>query len=527
MSYQALYRRYRPATFDEILGQEHISRTLKNQIEKGMVSHAYLFTGTRGIGKTSAARILARAINCLSPRQGNPCLTCSACKENSFDIIEMDGASNNSVDQAREIKEKAQYLPANSKYKIYIIDEVHMLTGSAFNALLKTLEEPPAHVVFILCTTEAHKIPATILSRCMRFDFGLVPTQTIAGLIAKIFAEIGANATPEAINAIAAAGEGSVRDALSIADRLAAYGKKLDYDTVLTLIGATNKYLVLDFAEDSFNGNTGGVLSATEKLISQGKNISLFAKDLVQAFRDMLVILTAENPSQLLLLPEKLYEKLESAAATVSVKKLLFAMELFTDLEVKLQYSLSPRLLFEASALRLGMSSGEVDLDSIDLRLRALEKGGVTPLGGKTSSGAANPAGTKKQTDKIDIAENEPPDDSGEASVPPKAPKTAVEQNFAKARPVWADILEKVRETGNAMLSSLLAQVGEVWCEGKTLVVFCTQNQYSVLSGKQNHKTLQELAAKHGCALRLDMRDETEQDKKKQLEKIAGKIEVI
>ena len=224
MNYVALYRKYRPEIFDDVIGQDHIVNTLRNQILRDKVSHAYLFTGTRGTGKTTTAKIFARAVNCPEAKKhnGNPCGECAVCSDRgsaNLDIIEMDAASNNGVDYARDIREKVQYPPVNGKYKVYIIDEVHMLSVGAFNALLKTLEEPPSHAMFILCTTEVHKIPATILSRCMRFDFRLVPTPVLAEHIAKIYDKEGKKYDKEAVSAIAQAGEGSVRDSVSIADR--------------------------------------------------------------------------------------------------------------------------------------------------------------------------------------------------------------------------------------------------------------------------------------------------------------------
>ncbi|MBQ7643388.1 MAG: DNA polymerase III subunit gamma/tau, partial [Clostridia bacterium] len=245
MSYLALYRRYRPSGFDGLIGQEHIVKTLVNQIKTDRVGHAYLFCGARGTGKTSAAKIFARAINCLSPVNGSPCGKCEVCKALSdganLDILEMDAASNNKVENVREIRDKIQYPPVAGRYKVYIIDEVHMLTTEAFNALLKTLEEPPAHAVFILATTEVHKLPSTILSRCMRFDFRLIPTKKIAELIAGIYDENGKEYDREAITAIAAAGAGSIRDALSVADICISYGEgKLTYRDVLEVLGATD-----------------------------------------------------------------------------------------------------------------------------------------------------------------------------------------------------------------------------------------------------------------------------------------------
>jgi DNA polymerase-3 subunit gamma/tau len=245
MSYLALYRRYRPVDFESLIGQDYIVRTLKNQILTDKIGHAYLFTGTRGTGKTTVAKIFAKAINCLSPKNGSPCGECEVCKAlldpSNLDVIEIDAASNNGVNEIRDLREKVQYPPVNGRYKVYIVDEVHMLTSAAFNALLKTLEEPPRHAVFILATTEVHKIPATILSRCMRFDFKLVPTKQIAELIASIYDSENKQYEKEAVYAIALAGEGSVRDALSVADMAMSFTEgKLLYDDVMEVLGSTN-----------------------------------------------------------------------------------------------------------------------------------------------------------------------------------------------------------------------------------------------------------------------------------------------
>ncbi|HPG91908.1 MAG TPA: DNA polymerase III subunit gamma/tau [Clostridia bacterium] len=501
MAYQALYRRYRPTTFDEIAGQEHICKTLKNQIETNQISHAYLFTGTRGIGKTSAARIFARAVTCLNPVKGNPCKKCAACLEtNPVDIIELDGASNNGVEQAREIRDRVQYLPAGGRYKVYIIDEAHMLTGAAFNALLKTLEEPPAHVVFILCTTEPQKIPATILSRCMRFDFNLVPTAKIAEIINEIFMKLNISATPEAVNAIAAAGEGSVRDALSIADRCAAFGEKLDYETVTDILGATDKNTVLDFAEKILENDSGKILHIINELTSQGKSVGLLAKDLSQAFRDMLVLTSCKNANALLVLPENLFERLGKISAKANTKKLLLGLEVFTELDTKLHYSLSPRLLFEAATLRLADSSGEVDIEAIEMRLTRLEKRGVTPLGNVS----AKPTETPPQI------------------------KAVAERNFDKARPIWAEVLQTIRNLNYPVLSTILSQVDTVWIEDKVLTAQCNSMQFTSLADKENKKILNDTLIKWGLRFNaVKTENETTEDKKKQLNKIAENIEII
>ncbi|MEG2015405.1 MAG: DNA polymerase III subunit gamma/tau, partial [Clostridia bacterium] len=311
MEYNALYRLFRPKTFDEIVGQQHITETLKNQIKSGNISHAYLFCGTRGTGKTTAARVFAKAINCTNMTDGNPCLLCEHCQglsRDNIDIIEMDAASNNGVDYARDIKEKVQYPPVIGKYKVYIIDEVHMLSTSAFNALLKTLEEPPQHAVFILCTTEVYKIPATILSRCMRFDFRLVSKKDVAGVVTKAFESIGKSATTEAICALAAAGEGSVRDSLSIADRCVALSdKQLTYDDVMDVLGASSKSIISALFNNILKGEVGEIFSIVNGLVNAGKDVGVLAKDLSRYARDVIVAKTVKESKRMLSLPEDVY----------------------------------------------------------------------------------------------------------------------------------------------------------------------------------------------------------------------------
>ena len=265
MAHLALYRKFRPATFDAIVRQEHVVRVLVNQIERGEVGHAYLFTGPRGTGKTSVARIFARAINCEHPVNGSPCGKCATClalADGSLDIVEIDAASNNGVNEMRDLREKVQYPPVSCRYKVYIIDEVHMLTDSAFNALLKTLEEPPAHAVFILATTEPHKIPATILSRCMRLDFKLIPEEDLEKHLAGILDEMGRAYEPEAVAAIARAGAGSDRDMLSIAEMCLAYGDKLTYAGVTSVLGSADFATNAAIVSAMLSADLGGTLAA-------------------------------------------------------------------------------------------------------------------------------------------------------------------------------------------------------------------------------------------------------------------------
>ena len=352
----ALYRTYRPRTFDEVIGQEHITKTLKNMIMNGHIGHAYLFTGTRGTGKTSVAKIFARAVNCLSPVHGSPCGKCANClklqQDNDINIIEMDAASNNKVDDIREIREKVRFMPVDVKYKVYIIDEVHMLTDSAFNALLKTLEEPPKHVIFILATTEVHKLPQTILSRCVRFDFRLVSVSALIEHLRKIFDKENVECDEESLKLIATAGEGSVRDTLSIADSIASYCQgKITKEETLRILGTTDYNLNLEFFGYLKEREVGGILALIDRMEKDGKNLAVFSKDVSRHARNLLVIKTCENASEILNLPDDVFALFKQQADTFDEKDLIRYMQVFSAAENELRYTLSVRLLLETTCL--------------------------------------------------------------------------------------------------------------------------------------------------------------------------------
>ena len=363
MANLALYRKYRPRTFEEVIGQEHITKTLANQILAGKVSHAYLFTGSRGVGKTSVAKIFAKAVNCTNSKNGSPCGECETCKrlslENDINIVEIDAASNNRVDDIRELREKVKFAPTGAKYKVYIIDEVHMLSDSAFNALLKTLEEPPAYVIFILATTEVHKIPATILSRCLRFDFRLVSVENLCKVLRNIFEKEGIECDSEAIKLIAASGEGSVRDTLSIADSINAYANgKITKETALRVLGTTDNDLLIKFFDFIINKDIGGVLSLINEIDLSGKNLAVFAKDCAKHARDLLICKTCSNPNEILNFTDDVLKKYFEQSDKVTDKQLIEYMQNFASSEAELRYSLSTRLLLES--LAISCISGEI-----------------------------------------------------------------------------------------------------------------------------------------------------------------------
>lgn len=352
----ALYRKYRPSTFDGVIGQDVIVRTLRNQIERGALSHAYLFTGSRGTGKTSCAKIFARAVNCLHPVGGSPCGECEVCRAlaspSNLDITEMDAASNNGVDKIRELRENIDYMPSVGRYKVYIVDEVHMLSSSAFNALLKTLEEPPAHVIFVLCTTEVHKLPATILSRCMRFDFRLVPAEKLQALLADIFAREGVKAEDKALAHIARLGEGSVRDTLSVADRCVnAVSGTLTYADVLEITGAGSSEEIASLAESVMDSDAGAVVRKVEDLAARGRSPSQISHELTVLARDLLLLISGAE-EDVTASPETL-ARMKTLASRVGAGYLVKFVKELGGAEAELRYSSSPRIVLECALLSL------------------------------------------------------------------------------------------------------------------------------------------------------------------------------
>ena len=356
--YLALYRKYRPRTFNEVIGQDHIVKTLVNQIKLDKISHAYLFCGSRGTGKTSTAKIFAKAINCVNSKDGSPCLECETCKSldgANIDVLEIDAASNNGVDEIRDLREKVKYPPVVGKYKVYIIDEVHMLSTSAFNALLKTLEEPPAHTVFVLATTEVHKLPATILSRCLRFDFKLVSLEDLSALLRKILAEEKVKFDEQAINVIARAGEGSVRDTLSIADRCVSFaGDDLTYQKVLSVLGVSEREVLIETTNHILEKNVGEALVSLDKVLSEGKSPLVFSSDLIAYLRDLTLILTlGDKAREIVVVKDDVYEKMKAQAVKENYAEIVKSIEVLSEIEQELRYSVQPRIVLETAVIKI------------------------------------------------------------------------------------------------------------------------------------------------------------------------------
>lgn len=357
--YLALYRKYRPQKFSEVVGQDHIVKTLVNQIKFDKISHAYLFTGSRGTGKTSIAKIFARAINCQNLKEdGSPCGECEVCKSlavASIDVLEIDAASNNGVDEIRDLREKVKYPPVVGKYKVYIIDEVHMLSISAFNALLKTLEEPPAQTVFILATTEVHKLPTTILSRCLRFDFRLVSLEDLTNHLKNILTKENVKFEDSAVNVIARAGEGSVRDMLSIADRCVSFaGDNLTYEKVIEVLGISERDVLIKMAETILSKNVGEALTELDGVLSSGKSPLVFSNDLIAYFRDVLLIYSLnEKAREIVVVKDDIYKKMQSQATSENYAEILKSIEVLSGVEQELRYSAQPRIVLETAIIKI------------------------------------------------------------------------------------------------------------------------------------------------------------------------------
>ena len=403
MGYTALYRQFRPLTFDRVAGQQHITTTLKNQVTGERVAHAYLFAGTRGTGKTSTARILARAVNCTDRKDGNPCNRCKTCSRalegKLMDIIEIDAASNRGVDEIRDLREKVKYPPAEGRYRVYIVDEVHMLTAEAFNALLKTLEEPPSHVIFILATTEPQKLPATVLSRCQRFDFKRIPFPEMVKLLEQVSGEAGIDIDQRALELIAARADGAARDALGLLDKCSVFEQgNLTLDRVVSVLGMAQDRLLFDLSRRLSKRDAAGCIMLLDRAVRDGRDTGQLFKDIIYHLRDILI--TKVAPSGLTDLSDKKKEDLLALAAEMEVNTLIRAINVLSEAEGKAKWSTYPEVFLEVALVKLCEPSMDDSLEGIMDRLSRLEdmvfKGvsaGIVdkaPAGGELTPAAAD-----------------------------------------------------------------------------------------------------------------------------------------
>lgn len=380
MSYTALYRKFRPDEFEDVKGQDAIVRTLKNQINADRIGHAYLFCGTRGTGKTTVAKIFAKAVNCEHPVDGSPCGECAMCKSiaagTSMNVIEIDAASNNGVDNIREIREEVTYRPTEGKYKVYIIDEVHMLSIGAFNALLKTLEEPPEYVIFILATTEAHKIPITILSRCQRYDFKRISIETIAARLRELIDKEGWDVEDKAVRYIAKMADGSMRDSLSLLDQCAAFymNETLTYDHVLEVLGAVDTEVFSRLLRQLLAMDVHQVIETVNELVMQGRELSQLAADFTWYLRNLLLVKSSDNMEDVLDVSSENLALLKEEAQMIDSDTLIRYIRIFSDLTNQLKYATQKRVLLEVTLIKLCRPAMDQNKDALLDRIRAIEK---------------------------------------------------------------------------------------------------------------------------------------------------------
>ena len=435
MSYTALYRKFRPQEFEDVKGQEHIVTTLKNQIKADRIGHAYLFCGTRGTGKTTIAKIFAKAVNCQNPIEGSPCGECPSCKAiregTSMNVIEIDAASNNGVDNIREIREEVAYSPTEGRYKVYIIDEVHMLSIGAFNALLKTLEEPPSYVIFILATTEAHKIPVTILSRCQRYDFRRITIDTIAARLTELIRAEGVEAQEKAVRYIAKAGDGSMRDAISLLDRCIAFylGQELTYDKVLDVLGAVDTEVFGRMLRSVLDGDVAGVISQLEELIIQGREPGQFVADFTWYLRNLLLLQSSDDMEDVLDISTDNLVLLKEEARLTEPEILMRFIRIFSELSNQIRYSTQKRIMIEIALVKLCRPQMETQTDAVLARLSELEK--------RMEQGIPNAPAAGRLADREDGAH-------AQTALPPpsKILPQAVPEDVEQAVQNWRSILQ-------------------------------------------------------------------------------------
>ncbi len=381
MSYTALYRKFRPDNFDEVKGQDHIVTTLKNQIKADRLGHAYLFCGTRGTGKTTVAKILAKSVNCENPKDGSPCNECPACRDITagayMNVIEIDAASNNGVDNIREIRDEVQYPPTDGRYKVYIIDEVHMLSIGAFNALLKTLEEPPSYVIFILATTEAHKIPVTILSRCQRYDFKRISIDVIGERIRELADKEQVDIEDKAVRYIAKAADGAMRDALSLMDQCIAFymGESLTYDKVLEVLGAVDTGVFGELLRRIIAGDTAGAIEKLEEVVMSGRDLTQFITDFTWYIRNLLLVMTSDDEAQNIVdVTSEQLESLKEEASMTEPETLMRYIRILSELSNRMKFATSKRVLAEVAIVKLTKPMMENDIGSLLGRISAIER---------------------------------------------------------------------------------------------------------------------------------------------------------
>ena len=479
--YQALYRKWRPKTFDDVYGQPHVTKTLRNQLESGRISHAYLFTGSRGTGKTSCAKILSKAVNCLNPVNGSPCNECEICKgiDNGsiLDVIEIDAASNNGVDNIRDLREEANFTPVNAKYRVYIIDEVHMLSIGAFNALLKTLEEPPSHVIFILATTEIHKLPATILSRCQRFDFKRISPEDIIARLIYVSKQENVTITPNAASLVARIADGGMRDALSLLDRCFTIGDYIDEEAVNSAAGIAGAVHLFSFSEYIKNSDYTSALKLISKLHNESCDIDVLCTELTLHLRNLMVAKTVPDCEGLVICSADELEKLKARAAEMKLSKILDCIGILEETAKTIKNASNKKIQFEAAVIKMcspavsgNVSEGlEERIAAIEAKLESIGTQRVQPAQAKSEPAAKKEAPPALPAEEP--AAPPPPPEEPEAPPAPSTPPAEATPSDIPDGPFaeWADVLQALKKY-DIPLFGILANSTAVIKSGRVVI---------------------------------------------------------
>ena len=501
MAYTALYRKWRPTRFSDVRGQDHVVKTLKNQLLSDRVGHAYLFSGTRGTGKTTVAKIFARAVNCEHPAEdGSPCNECASCRAvlsgSSVNVVEIDAASNNGVDNIREIREEVKYRPTEGRFRVYIIDEVHMLSTGAFNALLKTLEEPPDYVIFILATTEVHRIPITVLSRCQRYDFRRLGFSELKSQISDILHAEGIEAEEQAVNYIARRADGSSRDALSILEQCISlfYGEKLSYERVLDTLGAADQSAFSGLLRKVIAYDVKGAVAEVDELLSTGRELSQFVTDFTWYLRNIMLIQTDNPGEDVLGISRDNLLTMQEEAADMDINQVMRYIRILGETSNQMRYASGKRVLFELALMKMMQPSMETDLSSVLDRLRALEERGVPG-----SAGAAQVQSFPAP------AERQPAAESAQPAVQKEIEASEADYaDYGMLSREWDDFVADCRALLRSILTGTTVSVSE---EGGIAVLFRNEYNYAIAERTEKVKEIRErLKTQYGKDFRIGLK---------------------
>lgn len=487
MSYMALYRKFRPDNFKDVKGQEHIVTTLKNQIKSSRIGHAYLFTGTRGTGKTSVAKLLAKTVNCENPQEGNPCNECSMCKGimsgTSMNVIEIDAASNNGVDNVREIVEEVRYSPTEGKYKVYIIDEVHMLSAGAFNALLKTIEEPPSYVIFILATTEVHKIPVTILSRCQRYDFKRISIDIIADRLRELMDEEKLEVEDKALRYISRVADGSLRDALSLLDQCISFylGETLTYDNVLDVLGTVDTRVFSQLIQAVTHQDVSECIKILDEVESNGRELSQFVIDFIWYLRNLLLVKTTENVNYIIIdIATENLMLIKQEAQSMDEDMLMRYIRVFSELSNQIRYAPRKRVLLEIALVKLCKPQMEQNYDSLINRIKILES--------KLEKGVVVRSDNNNNNKQ---SEDEPEPVEKQEILPEALP-----EDLKKVAGIWNNIIAQVSKKAPALASTLRSSTLSIDENRGLMIVVADSFDKEHVDSEKNRKIINETVSK-------------------------------